>query len=142
MAAQLKRNGPSVAADRAASPARERGKKVRPGALVALLLGLFFLVGTASPVLAQGATPPQRPFSQLIELWTRQLDRIASRSDQESLVPAEIDTLREQASDVRTAALANAAIARNELADTRKLLAPLEVKPGPDQAADTDAVKA
>lgn len=142
MAAELKRNGPSVAADRAASPARERGKKVRPGALVALLLGLFFLAGTASPVLAQGATPPQRPFSQLIELWTRQLDRIASRSDQESLVPAEIDTLREQASDVRTAALANAAIARNELADTRKLLAPLEVKPGPDQAADTDAVKA
>ena len=93
-------------------------------------------------MLAQTVTPPQRPFSQLIELWTRQLDRIAYRSDQESLVPAEIDALREQASDVRAAAFAAAALARNELADTRKLLAPLETKPGADQAAETDAVKA
>ncbi|HTE82151.1 MAG TPA: DUF3772 domain-containing protein [Reyranella sp.] len=93
-------------------------------------------------MVAQTVTPPQRPFSQLIELWTRQLDRIAYRSDQESLVPAEIDALREQASDVRAAAFAAAAIARNELADTRKLVAPLETKPGPDQAAETDAVKA
>jgi small-conductance mechanosensitive channel len=87
-------------------------------------------------------TPPQRPFSQLIEIWTRQLDRIAYRSDQESLVPAEIDALREQASDVRVTALAQAALARNDLADTRKLLAPLETKPGADQPAETAAVKA
>ena len=33
-------------------------------------------------------------------------------------------------------------LARNDLADTRKLLAPLEVKPGTDQPAETDAVKA
>ena len=38
--------------------------------------------------------------------------------------------------------LAAAALARNDLADTKKLLAPLEVKPGPDQPPETDAVKA
>ncbi len=37
---------------------------------------------------------------------------------------------------------AAAAIARNDLADTKKLLAPLEVKPGTDSAPESDAVKA
>src|SRR6266446_1525177 len=86
--------------------------------------------------------PPQRPFSQLVDLWTRQLDRIAYRADQPDILPAEIDALREQAADVRTAAAAAAALARNDLADTKKLLAPLEVKPGTDQPPETDAVKA
>ena len=112
-----------------------------PPSCPALVCSSLFL-GFAPPASAQTVTPPQRPFSQLIDLWTRQLDRIAYRSDQESLLPAEIDALREQASDVRAAAFAAAALARNELADTRKLLAPLETKPGPDQPAETDAVKA
>ncbi len=115
------------------------GKRGRLLPVLACLL--FAFLSFAIPASGQTVTPPQRPFSQLIELWTRQLDRIANRSDQESLVPAEIDALREQASDVRAAAFAAAALARNELADTRKLLAPLEVKPGPDQAAETDDVK-
>jgi potassium efflux system protein len=107
---------------------------------LALLIGLL-LLGTTS-AFAQTVTPPQRPFSQLIELWTRQLDRITYRSEQEGLIPSEIDALREQISDVRAAAFAASALARNELADTRKLLAPLETKPGLDQPAETDAVKA
>ncbi len=43
---------------------------------------------------------------------------------------------------MRTAAAAAAALARNDLADTNKLLAPLQAKPGPDQPPETDAVKA
>jgi potassium efflux system protein len=43
---------------------------------------------------------------------------------------------------VHTAAAAAAALARNDLADTKKLLAPLEVKPGTDQPPETQAVKA
>lgn len=123
-----------------APPEYREGKRTSR-LLPALALLLLILFGAPLPALTQGVTPPQRPFSQLIELWTRQLDRIAYRTDQESLVPAEIDALREQASDVRAAAFAAADLARNELADTRKLLAPLEVKPGTDQPADTDAVK-
>src|SRR3954464_3615402 len=107
--------------------------------------GLFrlacLLLLLAGPALAQ-AVPPQRPFSQLVDLWTRQLDRIAARADQAGILPSEIDALREQAGDVRAAALAAAALARNDLADTRRLLAPLDVKPGTDQAAETEAVKA
>ena len=34
---------------------------------------------------------PQRPFGQLVDLWTSQLDRIAGRAEQPNLVPAEID---------------------------------------------------
>lgn len=100
---------------------------------------LLALAGTL-PALAQ--TPPQRPFGQLVDLWTRQLDRIAARVDTPGILPAEIDALREQAGDVRTAALAAASLARNDLADTKRLLAPLEVKPGTEQPAETDAVKA
>lgn len=123
------------------SPVVGGGEKRRR--LLPLLAGLLLVLsGALSPALAQAVSPPQRPFSQLIELWTRQLDRIAYRSDQGSIVPAEIDALREQAADVRAAALAAAGLARNDLADTKKLLAPLETKPGPDQPAETDAVKA
>ena len=82
--------------------------------------------------MAQTPTTPQRPFGQLVELWTRQLDRIATRAEQASLLPVEIDALREQAADVRAAAAAAATFARNDLADTRKLLAPLEAKPATD----------
>src|SRR3979490_3033452 len=106
--------------------------------------GLFrlacLLLLLAGPALAQ-AVPPQRPFSQLVDLWTRQLDRIAARADQAGILPAEIDSRREQATDVRAAALAAAALARNDLADTKRLLAPLEVKPGADQPPETEAVK-
>ena len=104
------------------------------------LAGLVLLF-TAAVALAQSA-PPQRPFSQLIDLWTLQLDRIAARTDLPSLLPTEIDTLREQASDVRAEAIAAAAFARNDLADTKKLLAPLEIKSGPDAPPESDAVKA
>jgi small-conductance mechanosensitive channel len=106
---------------------------------LALLLVLCAAGGTA---LAQTVPPPQRPFSQLVDLWNRQLDRITYRTDQPDILPTEIDTLREQAADVRTAAAAAAALARNDLADTNKLLAPLQAKPGPDQPPETDAVKA
>src|SRR5204863_4976076 len=61
---------------------------------------------------------------------------------QPDILPVEIDSLRERAADVRTAALAAAALARNDLADTRKLLAPLEIKPGTDQPSESAAVKA
>jgi small-conductance mechanosensitive channel len=102
---------------------------------------LLLLVG-AGAAFGQPASPPQRPFAQLIDVWTRQLDRVATRAEQVNLLPAEIDALREQVADVRAAASAAAAIARNDLADTKKLLAPLEVKPGSDAAPETDAVKA
>ena len=104
-----------------------------------LLLLLFVGAGAA---LGQTAPPPQRPFAQLIDVWARQLDRVATRAEQANLLPVEIDALREQVADVRTAANAAAAIARNDLADTKKLLAPLELKPGSDSVAESDAVKA
>ena len=103
-------------------------------------LACLCLLLLGQPALAQ--TPPQRPFNQLVDLWTRQLDRIAARADQANLLPVEIDSLREQVVDVRSAATAAAALARNDLADTRKLLAPLETKPGTDAVPETDAVKA
>lgn len=106
-----------------------------------LLLLVAGALAAWAPAWAQ-AMPPQRPFSQLVDLWTRQLDRIAARVDQPGILPSEIDSLREQATDVRTAAQAAAQLARNDLADVRRLLAPLEVKPGADQPAETDAVKA
>lgn len=102
-------------------------------------LVLLFIGVTAS---AQTAPVPQRPFGQLIDLWTRQLDRIQARIDQADILPVEIDSLRDQVTDVRAAAMAAAAIARNDLADTRKLLAPLEVKPGAETTPESDAVKA
>ncbi|MBS0520272.1 MAG: mechanosensitive ion channel family protein [Proteobacteria bacterium] len=109
-------------------------------------LMLVLCVG-ATAAHAQNGAPPQRPFSQLVGIWTRQLDRIAVRADQSDMSPAEIDSLREQALDVRTAAAAAAALARSDLADTKKLLAPLEPKTGADKSAaeqtpDSDAVKA
>ena len=96
------------------------------------LVWLVLLLAGAGAAFGQTASPPQRPFSQLIELWTRQLDRVATRAEQANLLPVEIDALREQVADVRAAASAAAAIARNDLADTKKLLAPLEAKPGGD----------
>src|SRR5437879_3421202 len=110
--------------------------------LVCLMLPCLLAVWAGGAALAQTVAPPQRPFSQLVDLWTRQLDRIAHRTDQPDILPAEIDALREQAADVRTAAAAAAALARNDLSDTKKLLAPLEVKPGPDQPPETAAVTA
>ncbi|MFO1160066.1 MAG: DUF3772 domain-containing protein [Reyranellaceae bacterium] len=106
-----------------------------------LRLACLVLLLAGGVALAQDTGQPQRPFGQLIELWTRQLDRLAARGDQASL-PIEIDALREQVLDVRAAANAAAALARTELADTRKLLAPLEAKPATDAVPETDAVKA
>ncbi len=116
----------------------------------ALLTGalLLSLGSTLAPASAQIVTPQaQRPFSQLIETWTRQLDRISTRADQPDVLAVEIDGLREETGNVRAAAIAAAQLARNELADTRKLLAPLEPKaepdkPAADQPPETDAVKA
>jgi small-conductance mechanosensitive channel len=109
------------------------------------LAWLLLLVAGALPAWAPAwaqAAPPQRPFVQLVDLWTRQLDRIAARVDQPGILAAEIDSLRQQTTDVRVAAQAAAQIARNDLADVRRLLAPLEVKPGIDQPAETAAVRA
>ena len=121
------------------------------GALLASLCSLLSPV--LSPALpsawaqSPATSPSQRPFSQLIETWTRQLDRIADRTGQSDVLAVEIDGLREEASGVRAAAMAAAQIARNDLADTRKLLAPLEPKVDPDKSAadqppETEAVKA
>ncbi len=111
---------------------------MRSLARLAWLVLLFVSVAAS----AQTVPPPQRPFSQLVELWGRQLDRIAARTEQADLLPVEIDGLREQATDVRSAATAAASFARNDLADTKKLLAPLELKPGTDAPPESDAVKA
>lgn len=111
---------------------------MRSLARLAWLVLLFASVAAS----AQTVPPPQRPFSQLVELWGRQLDRIVARTEQADLLPVEIDGLREQATDVRSAAMAAAALARTDLADTKKLLAPLELKPGADAPPETDAVKA
>ena len=106
------------------------------------IVWLVLLLAGAGAAFGQTVSPPQRPFAQLIDVWSRQLDRIATRAEQANLLPVEIDALREQVADVRAAASAAAAIARNDLADTRKLLAPLELKPGGEAVAETDAVKA
>jgi len=103
---------------------------------------LLLVLAGAPPALAQTVPPPQRPFSQLVDLWTRQLDRITARTDQPGILASEIDALREQTADVRAAALAAAQLARNDLADTRRLLAPLQTKPGADQPPETPAVTA
>ena len=103
---------------------------------------LVLLLAGAGAAFGQTASPPQRPFAQLIDVWSRQLDRIATRTEQANLLPVEIDALREQVADVRAAASAAAAIARNDLADTKKLLAPLELKPGGEAVVETEAVKA
>src|ERR1044071_1994104 len=87
---------------------------------------LLLLVTAVGPTMAQTAPPPQRPFGQLVELWTRQLDRIPTRAERANLLPVEIDTLREQVAGVPAAASAAANLARNDRADTRRLLAPLE----------------
>ena len=106
-------------------------------------LACLLLVLAGAPLaLAQTQPPPQRPFSQLVDLWTRQLDRITARIDQAGIIESEIDALREQTADVRAAALAAAQLARNDLNDTKRLLAPLQAKPGADQPPETDAVKA
>jgi len=105
-------------------------------------LACLVLLCAGGTALAQAVPPPQRPFSQLVDVWTRQLDRIGTRTDQADILPAEIDALREQAADVRAAAAAAATLARNDLADTNKLLAPLQTKPGPDQPPETRAVTA
>jgi potassium efflux system protein len=107
------------------------------------LVWLIFLLCASTAAVAQSnPTPPQRPFSQLVDLWTRQLDRINASADQPDVLPAEIDALRERTTDVRAAAAAAVALARSDLADTNKLLAPLQPKTGTDQPPDTDAVKA
>jgi small-conductance mechanosensitive channel len=106
------------------------------------LAWLLLLLAAAGSAMAQTTPPPQRPFGQLVDLWTRQLDRIATRAEQATLLPVEIDALREQAIDVRAAATAAANLARADLADTRRLLAPLEAKPGNDSMPESDAVKA
>ena len=106
------------------------------------LAWLMLLVAGIHPAWAQAVPQPQRPFSQLVDLWTRQLDRITARVTQPGILPAEIDALREQTTDVRAYAQAAAQLARNDLADTRRLLAPLDVKPGADQPPETAAVKA
>jgi potassium efflux system protein len=106
------------------------------------LVWLLLLVAAAAvPAFGQTGTP-QRPFSQLVDLWNSQLDRVETRAQQATLLPVEIDSLREQLVDVRTAASAAAQLARNDLTDTRKLLAPLQVKPATDAVPETDAVKA
>ncbi|MFO1079776.1 MAG: DUF3772 domain-containing protein [Reyranellaceae bacterium] len=113
-------------------------RKLLAVAVLGLLLAQAIL---ADRVLAQATPQPQRPFSQLVDLWSRQLDRIATRADQATLLPVEIDSLRQQVLDVRGAAGAAAALARADVADTRKLLAPLETKPGNDGVPETDAVR-
>ena len=120
--------------------------------LLVLLLALACGTGPAS---AQGGgqTSPQQPFSRQVDIWTRTLDHIAARIDQPSVLAIEIDALRDQTTDVRTAAIAAATQARAELADTKRLLAPLEAraegsdgkasdKAPADQPPETDAVKA
>src|SRR5712692_8098527 len=68
---------------------------------VLLRLACLGLLLAGSAALAQAVPQPQRPFGQLVDLWTRQLDRIAIRTGQANLLPVEIDSLREQAVDVR-----------------------------------------
>ena len=104
------------------------------------LISLGLLLA-AQAALAQTTPQPQRPFVQLVELWTRQLDRVADRADQPNLLKAEIESLRQQVAEVRTAASAATALARADLAATRKLLAPLQVKPGDNAVPETEAVK-
>ena len=73
---------------------------------------------------------------QLIELWTRQLDRIAYpyRPGRACCRPRSTPCASRRPTCARRPSAA-AAFARNDLADTKKLLAPLEIKPGPDAAA-------
>jgi hypothetical protein len=60
--------------------------------LTCLVLPYLVLLGAGGlglgPASAQTVPPPQQPFSQLVDLWTRQLDRIAYRTDQPDILPA------------------------------------------------------
>src|SRR5258708_31046398 len=55
-----------------------------------LRLALLALLLAGGAALAQTVPPPQRPFSQLVDLWTRQLDRIAYHNAQPDILPPEI----------------------------------------------------
>ena len=44
-------------------------------------LALLLLLSAGATALAQTVPPPQRPFSQLVDQWTRQLDRITYRTE-------------------------------------------------------------
>src|SRR5215813_9245237 len=90
---------------RGRQPADRHVTETRMRGLFRLIFMGLLLAGTAG-ALAQTQPPPQRPFSQLVELWTRQLDRITYRADQPDVLASEIDALREQVSDVRDAAMA------------------------------------
>ena len=106
-------------------------------------LACLLLVLAGAPLaLAQTQPPPQRPFSQLVDLWTRQLDRIAARIDQAGILRARSMRCASRPPTCAPPPVAAAQLARNDLADTKRLLAPLEIKPGADQPAETDAVKA
>jgi potassium-dependent mechanosensitive channel len=118
------------------------GTRMRISARLAWPLVVWItLLAAGTAAFAQPATEPQRPFRTLVELWTRQLDRIAVRVAEASLLPAEIDALRDQTVGVRDAAVAAVALARRDLADTKKLLAPLEIRPGADAPVESEAVK-
>jgi len=117
--------------------------------IFARFLSCLLLLAALAPLATAQTTQPQRPFSQLIDLWQRQLDRIGDRMAEPGLLASEFEGLRDQIGEVRSAAVAAAGLARDSLTDDKKLLAPLESKPAdPKAPADTppviesDAIKA
>jgi potassium-dependent mechanosensitive channel len=117
--------------------------------IFARFLSCLLLLAALAPLATAQTTQPQRPFSQLIDLWQRQLDRIRDRMAEPGLLASEFEGLRDQISEVRSAAVAAAGLARDSLADDKKLLAPLESKPVDPKAStdvppviESDAVKA
>jgi small-conductance mechanosensitive channel len=106
--------------------------------IFARLLSCLLLTMALVPIASAQVAQPQRPFSQLIDLWQRQLDRIGERMVQSGLLTGEFEVLRDQIGEIRSAAAAAAGLARDALADDKKLLAPLEIKPtDPKAPADT-----
>ena len=110
---------------------------------LAWLLSAGAAVGRRRPGVGQTASPPQRPFGQL--------DRRSGRASSTASPPA---PSRPTCCRSRSTPCASRwptcarrprpppPLARSDLADTRKLLAPLEAKPGGDAVPETDAVKA
>ena len=88
--------------------------------IFARFLSCLLLLAAFAPLATAQTAQPQRPFAQLIDLWQRQLDRIAGRMAEPGLLASEFEGLRDQIGEVRSAAIAGDASATSSSRQVRK----------------------